>query len=686
VTPWAPIVNGYATMKEGPYVDKIVVKQVQSDQWEDALLAGEGETLDTLLWNVSDELRSDPDISIEEVALYGYTYLSLNCLTYPLNISRFRRALALSIDRTLIAEVLNESVFPLYSSVPQTDLFSAEESMEILNSIDVDAANEMLDALGFAVDPLTGFRKTPSGSNLTLNVEIDYAAETWAASEVLCDCFAAIHVDSYFYETIFGGYWETLQRLYNHGSYCMALHYVPYTYTPELRIDTEWLVDEFGSDSLSVYAKDLPNFSNASFDHWASSLASARDFDSYNYTAYQLQEIIALECPVIPLWQRKLYSVYRNDVYEGFVNDSSEGVSSFTSARLVHRKDGSPGGTLCILSQDSMDRLNFMSTNTALTRLASDLLYPSLFKRAHNGREVFWLARGYTVENHTANPAVLQGHLRFTFSLFPWFSWSNGSPVTADDVVQTYLMYLECDGNLLQQSVEDIYAIYARNNDVVIEFSSPSFSSFYKIVFLPVLPAAEVIEIREMGWDLWDEMSWVSSHAVSTLLFGGTCTLSDCEVDEFLEFQVSSSAPYEYVSVEAGPAFWPESPPTDIVMREGSGTASVAWNIWGNQKWRYEIFIDGNSVTREWWESTPITFPIDGLSAGVYTFRVEAYDAYEHSCVDELLVTVLPASTTGGQQAPRGLALLIAMGEAAVIVAVGAALLRGSPKGPEAES
>jgi ABC-type transport system substrate-binding protein len=131
-------------------------------------------------------------------------------------------------------------------------------------------------------------------------------------------------------------------------------------------------------------------------------------------------------------------------------------------------------------------------------------MYDSLIIGSPEGADIGWLAQSFSAETHQDNPDVPAGRTRFTFDLIHNASWTDGSPLTAEDVAFTLNYYRESPGNRYGAGLEDLVAAYSPSTyRVIVEFSTESYWHLYSIGYKPIIPKHVFIEIGLGGWEDW---------------------------------------------------------------------------------------------------------------------------------------------------------------------------------------
>ncbi|MDF1539635.1 MAG: ABC transporter substrate-binding protein, partial [Candidatus Thorarchaeota archaeon] len=355
-------------------------------------------------------LMSSPEIGIETTPRNGYGLYTLNCQKYPLNISSFRRAIAFALDKERISSELWDGFStPQDSVVPSINQFSIEDQLSFhYYDANVARGNQLLDDAGFLDVDSDGFREAPDGSDFQIKVETSQGHPVAVgAGDIMAEALQTLGIDGVCEPTDF---WIYLDAVQNHRDFDIV-----FFGTNFIDYGVQWLATDYGSDYVDVPGFNYPMFENDTYDSWINQLLHSGNYEDVYDAAIEMQRIIAYECPTIIAYNNLYISAYRTDMFEGFVNDFSEGVHSWWTNQKVHLQDGQGGpygGTLrWFLPQDAGTSNVMLSTNV-YDNYIFEALYDSLLKVDPNGFFVPWLAESHYVENHWDNPDVLDGQTR----------------------------------------------------------------------------------------------------------------------------------------------------------------------------------------------------------------------------------------------------------------------------------
>jgi len=526
-----PVVSGFGeiSLKTGPYIDKIVYNVIANqDQRILALQAGAIE-MDTSFFDPVHlpTLEADEDIDINVALRNGYGHLTINCRDYPLNISGLRRAFAYAVDKTRVQmEVMDGFSQNHDSLLPYVNEFCIEDDLDWhYYDPQPDIGNAILDELGFAIDAGTGFRLAPDGS--AFDIEIEYASGGLGGSaQIGVDALHSLHIDA---RTLAADFNDYITRLKEHGEYDMVFYAVNFQ-----GHEIDWLADEYWSENAEVFDKNPTNFRNVTYDSWRNQLLHGAIYEEVYEAAVEMQKILHYNVPRIVMYQNTYMQGYRNDQFTGHVPDLNTYITGPWTMRNIHRIEGGYGGTLDVAISQEPDSFNFFVARSAYSRTILDMLYSSLFDRDPDGHPIGDLAESMVIEKHDDNQAVPEGHTRFTIDIIQNATWTDGYPLTAEDVAFTFNYIM--DANITQIiDLGEIYGVWSPTpHRVVFEFSSESYWHFSEFAYQWIIPKHifnDVDGIGYEGWETWNPgFDPAEPHVTS-----GPFYLTDFEPGEFYE-------------------------------------------------------------------------------------------------------------------------------------------------------
>ena len=525
----AQTVPGFA--KTGPYIDKLRFDVITQDDLQ--VLALQNDEIDLIDGFLDPTfipaLEDAENIELTNVLRNGYGFVTINCERYPLNITAVRRAIAFALDKNAISADIFEGFSGSQDSpVPKQNGWSIEGQLPYTYyEKDVETGIALLEDAGFYYAEGEEFLTGPNGAFEPILVEC--ASSSPIAIEVGAFIAAALldlGIEATSEPTDF---YEYLGRLNNHLDYDMC--FLAWNFGSS---DVDFLGQEWASWNADEPFLNFPNFRNSTYDYYIDDLLHSTDYQTVYDAAIALQEIWVYECPYIITYQNIMYHAWRDDKFEGHVNDWSDGVPCSWTNKKVHLKDseGGPfGGTFRWSNALDLDTFNLLGASSAYTIQVIGELYDSLMILDDSGLDMMWLAESYLAETHADNDAVPAGHTRFTFNLIQNATWTDGTPLTAEDVAYTMNYYRDAPGNPYGYDLTEMTVAYSETTyTLIVEFSSESFWHLYDIAYKPIIPKHVFEEVGVNDWNLWNP-----EPPGEMMVTSGPFNISDYLEGEFIE-------------------------------------------------------------------------------------------------------------------------------------------------------
>lgn len=420
----------------GPYVDMISYKVIDSQ--EGIILALQTSIIETTTSFIDpvylQPLEADPNIDIHSLPRNGYGHITINCRDYPLNISALRRAFAYAYNKTrVIAEGLDGFGIEHDSLVPRPNGWCIEDELD-WHYYDArpDVGNAILNAAGFEIDAETGYRLAPDGS--AFDIQIEYTALGsilgYIVTSTAVDALTALYIDS---RIVVSDYNEYRQRLGHHEEYDMTYYAADFDDN-----DVDWLAYDYWSEYADVDYQNPCNFANDTYDAWRNQLLYGTTYEEVYEAAVEMQKILHYNVPRLVVYENIYLQPYRKDKFSGHVEDYIQGISGPWTMRQIKNLDGSTGGTVSIGISGNPDSFNFFVATSYSSKAILSELWPSLYKLSPDVTPWPDLAKSLLIETHSDNPAVPEGHTRFTIDTIQNATWTDGTPLTAEDVAYTF--------------------------------------------------------------------------------------------------------------------------------------------------------------------------------------------------------------------------------------------------------
>lgn len=118
--------------------------------------------------------------------------------------------------------------------------------------------------------------------------------------------------------------------------------------------------------------------------------------------------------------------------------------------------------------------------------------------------------------------------------------------------------------------------------------------------------------------------------------------------------------------------------PADILISPGETNVSIEWIPDDLKPDNYEIYLNASLITTGIWNATGITYPLDGLTPGLYEYQIIVYDSSGNSVSDtvNVVVEVIP-----DYPFLVDITLIISIGSIVVIVIIIAVICRSKGQG-----
>ena len=489
----------------GAFLDKVVYNVISGGEDEEVLALQAG-TID-VLYNTIDSVHEDtvdmdPDIGLYHKYRSGYGHITINCRDYPLNISGLRRAFAYAYDKArVITDLLDGQAITHDSIVPLPNRWCTENSLPWhYYTAQPDTGNQILDDLGFEINETTGFRNAPNGEIFDIVIEYQTSPIGSGVAQIGVEALESLHIDA---SSLAGDFNEQSTRIGKNGAYDMIWYGASYPGD-----NVEWLAYEYWSDWADVTYVNPTHFANSTYDLWRNQLLSGTTYDEVLEAASEMQEILHYNVPKLVVYENTYLQAARVDEYTGYVEDTIWGVASHWTNLKVHRNSGDPfGGTLAVGISEDIDTFNIFKIDEPLEKVITDNLYSSLYKYGPDWKQHPDLAESILVETHDSNPSVTNGETWITVDIRSDANWTDGNPLTADDVEFTF-DYIRASGllhgNPMGSEFSDYeYAVTTSPYRVQIQIDSEYWLDIEKYLHAKIIPEHIFNDETGIGYDGW---------------------------------------------------------------------------------------------------------------------------------------------------------------------------------------
>ncbi len=651
-----------ADLNTGPYVDKLVYKVIANEAQRILALQNGMIEMDCSSVNSMylDTLTADPDIDIFGNLRNGYGQITINCRDAPLNETSLRRAFAYAFDKTReTVEIMDGYSQEHDSVVPYPNGWCVEDEFTFhyyTNQSEI--GNRLLNQSGKFEYDGAGEYRTYKGQ--PFDITIEYAASSpeiaSGTAQIGVDALRSLGIDA---QTQASDFNEFINRLDSHGDYDMVF-YAQNFYDN----DIDWLAYEFWSEYAVVPCQNPTNFKNASYDGWRDQLLHGTTYVEVYEAASEMQNILHYNVPKLIVYEDVYFQGYRNDVFTGHVEDLGRYISGPWTMRKIHKLDSTPGGTVPIAIAQEPDSFNIFTTNSAYSDAILSNLYSSLYKYGPDLNPWPDLAESMTVETHADNGAVPDGYTRFTIDIIQNAYWSDGQPLTADDVAFTFVYMIESGvyGNPAGAHLSELVAAYAPTQfEVVIEFNTESnwhFSNFAYDYIIPKHIFNNTGGIGYSGWNSWNPVFDSSEPHVTS----GPFNFTDYEAGEF--YELTKNPNYYYApdvtstittsTTSTSTATTTSNPPPVVLASSGStyyeGTTGhiIYWSLYDDNPLLYKVYLDDIQNDTGTWNGSDISINVDGLPVGRHNYTLYLMDNSANVVVSTVFVNVLTRPSTTG--------------------------------------
>jgi ABC-type transport system substrate-binding protein len=473
----------------------------------------------------------------------GYWCIDFNCgNNYPSNISGFRRAFAYAFNKTRVTTEFPAGLFNVHDSVvPETSSFCIESELDWHYYTDQsDIGNQILDDLGFSINSTTGWRDAPNGEPFSIAIDGESYTTYQPSShlpivnsiaQAAKDAFIELNVNAKHY----GDYWPG-------GLPGSADLYVHDTYFQDDGID--WL----------GYDQSIRSFRNTTFDQYLDELLSGTSYDAVFEAGVEIQKNIHYNVPRLVVCSGLLIHPYSTRSFVGVIEDVMRGASGIWSLCNMRNKYPSSVDPVRIGFQSRIRSLNIFIDLTHQLRPFFENIWPTLFLIGPNLELIPNLATSMTSETHDDNPVVPEGHTRVIVDILPNATWSDGVPLTAEDVAYTvtYEYMSGAYGNPAALGLGDLFTAYAPTSTrVIFEYESESYWNQFKRATRYIIPKHIFDDEDGIGyedWNTWNPLFDFDDPLVTCgpFVVDENSVIIDEEDEYLIELEMSLNPNYYY--------------------------------------------------------------------------------------------------------------------------------------------
>ncbi len=375
----------------------------------------------------------------------------------PCSVISFRQAIAHLVDRNLF----NNFLIPIYVPLPPSVWPNQGENPY---PYDPARAEDLLDADGFPVNPVTGWRYWDRNSNgqedpdeylelkffIRSDHPIRYQFGQWLASQLE---LVRIRVNS-----IYGGIQQAYLQVFLEKDY--------HLYIGGYTADSIYFLYTFHSSNYwhpgSCYNHN--GIMDSEYDYYVEQMKIAPSWEQAIYYAFLAIEVFQNKSFKVPLWgtminkaMNRVYTggnqwtpvpgdgenPYRGKPWQGVVSQPGHCIDNFFTFLNMHPTDYEYGDceNMTIrygLPFQGLDSLNPVYASWPSSWLVLDLIYDRLIRRnPYNLTWIPWMVKNYTVG--TYGHPIYGECTKITFTLRTDIYWSDGTPLTVADIEYTFV-------------------------------------------------------------------------------------------------------------------------------------------------------------------------------------------------------------------------------------------------------
>ena len=500
----------------GGYIDRLTLKYDDRD-FDEAIL-------ELQLGHVSSyggqiphqaivDLDATPGVEVTSEPGIAFRQFNMQCQRFPTNMTGYRRALALALDKYRVvenarggfAQIMDNPISPLYS------FWSFENQIPFhYYAEDISGANATLDAAqiidtwdsphpgwryydadqsgSWTAGDLRGDIQAPDGLKIDLYASVDSESGIEATC-VLAECMEKCGLQG---ESVIVDYNALIAALSEPWAWNLA----SFAFNIEPPGDPEFLYDFFHVESVDNGF--FYRFNNSEYNYNCTQFMTATTKIEARNWAWNCCRILMEEMPLIVCYCIENTRAYRTDIWGGYVNQLGRnciGDNPYTFEQIhLSEEMGGPFG--CFPTE-------YISTSTEPLRTTNLIRYPSgrphiVFDLIYSRlRQIDPLDQQFNYApdlswNWTREPTVasgdIQSGMKYTFHLFENISWHDGTPFSSEDVRYT-VMNINRKLRYEVPNTASVYRVDTPNNSTVVLYSnSTAYMGWTKVPEFTIFP------------------------------------------------------------------------------------------------------------------------------------------------------------------------------------------------------
>jgi len=296
-----------------PHVKEVIFRVITNkDSQILALKSGEVDVVSDISPAVARSLGRSGEIKIFTAPETRGYELGFNLNNYPTETKNFRRALAHTIDREMICNI----VFDGYATPTYTTFLMPSVAYDFVNpdvpggryEYDLDEAEEILDSAGFVDVDGDGWREGPDGEDVTLTMPLGGKGGDVSGkiAEVLKENWKDLGIRLELEQTEFNQWFE---EIHQSNLFIVGMPYLMHDDADDLA----------HFECNSFFGKtNWYDYDSSEYNELTEELRSTADREERKEIGYRMQEILAEDVPTVPICTSDVIFAYRSDRFEGW--------------------------------------------------------------------------------------------------------------------------------------------------------------------------------------------------------------------------------------------------------------------------------------------------------------------------------------------------------------------------------
>jgi peptide/nickel transport system substrate-binding protein len=273
---------------------------------------------------VVSEFKSNPNLKIEEGPGFSTTLFQFNAEKYPMSEKSFRQAVAYAIDNQYLVDTVTLGFAQTGSPGfihPSSPFYNKDLSFKP----DMNKAKEILDQAGFVDKDGDGFREGANGEKIKL-VNLVYSTSPLRIrtaeiiTEWLKDIGINVEVRAMDATTVDSLVWPDFD-VSKGRNFDLAL----WSWSNTMQLFPDRMIELFHSDP-SIGSVNIGGYKNKEFDDLSKELSQTYESSKRTEIIKNMQEFVADEFPIVPLYHDKIVNAYTPAVYDQFSFQEGKGI------------------------------------------------------------------------------------------------------------------------------------------------------------------------------------------------------------------------------------------------------------------------------------------------------------------------------------------------------------------------